>query len=649
MHDIIIQLVNGLVVGLSLALVASGLALIFGVLDIVNFAQGEFYMLGGFVLFFTYQATHNFLIGLIAATLAVGIGGGLVLQAMVWPLLGKSHALPLLATLGLSLIIQQLALNVFGGTTRLVPPPIPGQVPIEGVSYPIYNLFIVVAGCAVLVAGFLFLKYTKYGIWLRAVAQNRSMAGGLGVPVPRVYFLAFAISSALAAIAGALLAPVQSVYAVEGSDVIVNAFIIVVAGGMGNFRGAALVAVLLGEVEALGAIWFRPSEVQVFALGLVIVLMLLRSRRKIAAAPVEDTALSGTRGGTSRANAAALNRVWAIISVILVALALVPLVVGGSMPQRAAVYLIYGLLALSVSLMIGFARLLNIGVGAIFGVGAYTVAILTQHNISNPVVVFASAIAVGLLISLLFGLYANVASGIEYMMLTFLTTLAMATLPSVSPALTGGDNGLQVKGGLQVSFGLNPLVGNQFYAFVLAVTGICVLACWFILGSQTGKAAQAIGRNALRASAMGYRVSNFRVAVTLLSGFLAATAGWLYALENSFVSQDLLGLSNSLNGILYSLVGGAEHVILGSFVGATSFRYLTDSLGRATSQSSLYIGLALLVVVYLMPNGILGLVESAAARLRRAPEVEPALDRDVLEPAPTDPRQPAPVSPGRES
>jgi branched-chain amino acid transport system permease protein len=647
MHDIIIQLVNGLVVGLSLALVASGLALIFGVLDIVNFAQGEFYMLGGFVLFFTYQATQNFVIGLIAATLVVGVGGGLLLQVMVWPLLGKSQALPLLATLGLSLIIQQLALNFFGGTTRLVPPPIGGQVPIEGVSYPIYNLFIVVAGSAILFAGYLFLKYTRYGIWLRAVAQNRAMAGGLGVPVPRVYFVAFALSAALAAIAGALLAPVQSVYAVEGSDVIVNAFIIVVAGGMGNFRGAALVALLLGEVEALGAIWFRPSEVEVFALGLVIVLMLLRSRQKTAVAPVEDTSLP-TRGSWSRANST-LDRVWTVISIVLVALALVPLFVGGTLPQKATVYLIYGLLALSVSLMIGFARLLNIGIGAIFGVGAYTVAILTQHNISNPFVVFAAAIAVGLLVSLLFGLYANFASGIEYMMLTFLTTLAMATIPSVSPALTGGDNGLQVKGGLQVSFGLNPLVGNHFYIFVLAVTGICVLACWFILNSQTGKAAQAIGRNAIRAQAMGYRVPNFRMAVTLLSGFLASIAGWLYALQNSFVSQDLLGLSNSLNGILYSLVGGAEHVILGSFVGATSFRYLTDSLGRVTSQSSLYIGLALLVVVYLMPNGILGLVEAVVTRGRRRTSDDEQAAEAVRDTVPSEPREPTPVGPAHDS
>ena len=130
---------------------------------------------------------------------------------------------------------------------------------------------------------------------------------------------------------------------------------------------------------------------------------------------------------------------------------------------------------------------------------------------------------------------------------------------------------------------------------------------------------------------MGYQVPRHRIALTLLSGFIASVAGWLYALNNSFVSQDLLGLGNSLNGVLYALIGGAEHVILGSLIGAAGFRFMTESLGRLTSQSSLYIGLALLVVVYVMPNGILGLVGTATRRSAAAPsrELEPVGDPTV--------------------
>jgi branched-subunit amino acid ABC-type transport system permease component len=610
MHDLIIQLLNGLVVGSSLALVASGLALVFGVLDIVNFAQGELFMLGGYVLFFTVQLTGNFLLGVLAAGVIVGLGGGAVLYGMVWPLLGRSQALPLLATLGLGLIIQQEATNFFNSTTRSVQPPISLRIPIENLDYPAYNLAIVLVSAAILAAGYLFLKYTRYGIWLRAVAENRPMAGSLGVPVPRVYFLAFVLSAALAGVAGALLAPVVSVYTTVGSDVIINAFIVVVAGGMGNFRGAALVALLLGEVEAVGSIWFRPVEVQVFALFLVIAILVYRSRGNPA--PV----FRPTTGHTRLGSIGATRATYGGLTIALLAVALVVPLLSENLPQRLAIYLIYGLLGISVALITGFGRLFNIGVGAIFGLSAYTVAFLTNHNVSNPIVLFAAATLAALVMATLFGVYTNVASGIEYMMLTFLTTLAMGTLPSVAPQITGGDNGLQVKGGLASSFGLNPLIGAQFYYFVVGSVIVCLVACWNLLSSQFGRVAQAIGRNPARAAAMGYEVSQHRMALTLLSGIVAAVAGWLYALDNAFVSQDLLGLSNSLNGLLYALVGGAEHVILGPLLGAAGFRYMTDSLGRLTSQSSLYIGLALLVVVYIMPGGILGLLDVAVRGIR---------------------------------
>src|SRR5207237_8728211 len=139
--------------------------------------------------------TDNFVVGMLAAFVIVGVLGGAILQFLVWPLLGKSNALPLLATLGLSLIIRQEAINIFGGLTRPIRAPIEARFPVENVDYPVYNLVIVVVSAAILLAGYLFLKYTRYGIWLRAVAENRPMAESLGVPVPRVHFLAFVLIS----------------------------------------------------------------------------------------------------------------------------------------------------------------------------------------------------------------------------------------------------------------------------------------------------------------------------------------------------------------------------------------------------------------------------------------------------------------------
>jgi branched-chain amino acid transport system permease protein len=277
-----VAVLDGLVAGAALALVASGLALLFGVLDVINFAQGDFFMLGGYGLFLSLHFTHSFWLSVAIATVVVGVAGGLLLLLLVWPLLAKPHALVLLATLGLSLVLEQLATNFLGGDVKVVHPPISAQVPIGNVLYPAYDLIIIAVGVAVLLGGYLFLRYARYGIWLRAVAQNRQMAAVLGVPVPRIYVLTFIASCGLAAVAGGLLAPVTSVYPTVGQDVILKAFIVVVAGGLGNFRGAALVAFLIGGVEALGSVWIRPVLVELIVFGLVIVILVVRSRRESA-------------------------------------------------------------------------------------------------------------------------------------------------------------------------------------------------------------------------------------------------------------------------------------------------------------------------------------------------------------------------------
>jgi branched-chain amino acid transport system permease protein len=281
-NEVVLQLLNGLVVGSSLALVASGLALLFGVLHIINFAQGDFFMLGAYSVLFLLRLTDNYFLSVVLGTVIVGVLGGLLLSLIVWPLLQRSQVLTLLATLGLSLIIQQLAINFLGGDAKLVPPPITMTVSLGPVNYPVYFLLVIVVGMAVLLAGAAALKYTKYGIWLRAVAQNRMMAAALGVPVPRVFVLAFIVCAGLAALAGSLLVPLTAVYPTVGADVILYAFIVVVAGGMGNLKGAALVALGVGEVQALGTLVAKPSVVQVCLFALVIVLLMIRSRRQSA-------------------------------------------------------------------------------------------------------------------------------------------------------------------------------------------------------------------------------------------------------------------------------------------------------------------------------------------------------------------------------
>lgn len=291
---------------------------------------------------------------------------------------------------------------------------------------------------------------------------------------------------------------------------------------------------------------------------------------------------------------------------LFVALFVVPPFYGEDyLPQRISEYLIFGLPALAVGLIAGQARLLNVGVGATFGVSAYTVAILTQHAVFHPVLLMLAALGAGILVSLLFAVYAIVSTGLEYLLLTLLTTSAFFSVPLLFTGLTGGENGLGVKGAVDISFGLDPLQGSGFYWLLCGVTAFWCALSWYLLSSRAGRAMVAIGRNPVRAAAMGYSVHAYQVAVTLYSGVMAASGGWLYALAHGFVFQDLMGLGSSLNAVLYALIGGVD-TIVGPLLGTAGLRFLGEYVGQQSTQSQLYIGVALLVVVYLLPAGVVG-------------------------------------------
>jgi branched-chain amino acid transport system permease protein len=275
--QILLQALNGLVVGSSLALVASGLALLFGVLHIINFAQGDFFMLGGYAVWFVLTLTQNYLVAMIGHA----AGRHLRRRAAQARSAGRScrsRRLILLATLGLSLVLQQLATNYLGGDTKMVAFPVTANVQLGPIVYPLYYVLVVITGMGVSVAGYFALRYTRYGIWLRAVAQNRPMAASLGVPVPRVYLLTLAVCAGLAGMGGGLLLPLYSVYPTVGNDVILNAFIVVVAGGLGNFRGAAIISLVVGEVLSIGSLFLQPNVLKLVLFALVIVLLVVRSR-----------------------------------------------------------------------------------------------------------------------------------------------------------------------------------------------------------------------------------------------------------------------------------------------------------------------------------------------------------------------------------
>src|SRR2546429_5137469 len=205
--QVIVQIVNGLVNGMILALVASGLTLIFGIMDIVNFAHGDLFMLGAYIGTTAFRTTGNFWIALVASVLTMAVLGALLQVTALRPLVGRDPLTTILATFGISLVIENYALWQYGPVPRKIPEPVTGHFQLFYVEYPWYRIVIALMSAAIIGALYLFMKYGKHGIWIRATTQDRVMAAAMGIPVPWVHTVVFAIGAAMAAASGVALRP----------------------------------------------------------------------------------------------------------------------------------------------------------------------------------------------------------------------------------------------------------------------------------------------------------------------------------------------------------------------------------------------------------------------------------------------------------
>jgi branched-subunit amino acid ABC-type transport system permease component len=275
-EQILIQTINGVVTGMILALVASGLTLIFGIMDVVNFAHGELFMLGAYVGVIILAATGDFWIALVAATLAIALLGAAIYLTTLRPLLGRDPLYTILATFGVSLVLQNYALWQFGPVARKIEEPFTGQFTLFYLAYPWYRIVIALLSAAIIGALWLFLKFGTWGIWIRATTQDRVMAQAMGIPVPWVLAGVFAIGAGMAAASGVLFGPLVGVNHVMGVDWVLKAFIVVVVGGMGNLAGSIAAAIFISLLEAYASLWVSPAQAVIVSFVVLILTLLFR-------------------------------------------------------------------------------------------------------------------------------------------------------------------------------------------------------------------------------------------------------------------------------------------------------------------------------------------------------------------------------------
>ena len=279
------QLFNGLVWGIVLGLLAVGLTIIFGMLDVVNFAHGAMYMVGAysastFTLALTQffgTSTGSFWIALFLAPVVVGLIGMLIELFLLRRMSGYDVTYQLLLTFGLALIIQELVVIIWGSMPMSFPTPkiLRGVVDLGFIFYPKYRLFILIVTPLIMLAIWLFLEKTKYGSIIRAGTEDKEMANLLGINIRRVFTMIFSFGAAMAGLTGVLAGPViGSLQPDLGTSVLLGSFVVVVVGGMGSFGGAILGAVLVGLTKGITTmIWPPASNVIMFVLMALILVV----------------------------------------------------------------------------------------------------------------------------------------------------------------------------------------------------------------------------------------------------------------------------------------------------------------------------------------------------------------------------------------
>ncbi len=656
---VIQQLLDGLTLGVVYVLLAAGLSVIFGVMHVINFAHGELFALGAYfalALIAPFGGTA-FFAALIVAPLIVGVIGVAIERYTVQPLYGRNPLYHILLTFGLVLVINDLIYLIWGpGASSLARPDvISGTVSVLGLGVGVYNVFIIVAGSLMAFGVWASLEYTRYGLIIRAGSQDRQMVRNLGINIDRYYSLVFGMGAALAAFAGIILAGTRQVNPEMGMSVIIPAFVIVVLGGLGSFKGAVAGGLLVGILqESILRPYFPFLEGMVIFL-LMIGILLIRPQGLFGTEAPEDESgdlLTGSRGGFL--DPQTRNRLG--LAMILL-LALVPLGAGTLYSTFIVTLmieiLIWGLFALSLDFIMGYTGLVSLGHALFYGLGAYVVAITIQDVTQSVIVAVALAIVISAAIAWFVGFLSIRVAGVYFAMITLafaeLFYNAIYRLDTIE--LFGEER--EVTGGSEGIFGLDPFYGIAgigvdldsigifvgttvltgqllFYYVALAALVVGFLLTRRMLQSPFGSVLKSIRENEQRATFLGYDTVVYKRRAFVISGALAGLSGGLYTLFTGRVFPDNAEWMVSGEVIVMVILGGMG-TLYGPIIGSFTFFSLEHVLTGYTDRWRLVLGSIFVLFVIFLPRGLVSVPELLAPYLPGGPGPGPQ-----TEPAPED-------------
>ncbi|GAB4069429.1 ABC transporter permease [Ancylobacter sonchi] len=612
------QMINGLASASGLFFVAAGLSIIFGVTRIVNMAHGAFYMLGLYLavtLADRLPGPFGYWGGLLLAALAVGLLGAAVEVLLLRRIYHVPELYQLVATFALALILNDAALWIWGPEDLLGPraPGLKGSIELLGRRLPDYDVFLALAGPAVLLALHLLMKRTRFGRTVRAATQDREMVAALGINQALLFTAVFALGAFLAGLGGALQTAREPANLNLDLAVLGDAFVVVVIGGMGSIPGAYVAAVLVALVKALcialGTVeiagWaFNMTKLTLVAEFLVMALVLVLRPQGLFGRPHGAPA----RGLASEAPLRPMGGTGlALAGAALVAALAVPLVATAwaYAPVLALDMLIAVIFAASLHLLMGPGGMASFGHAAYFGLGAYGTA-LAATGLGLPTL---PAFGIGILAAgagaLVFGWFCVRLEGVYLAMLTLAFAQIVWSVAFQWEEVTGGSNGLI---GIWPDWPFDSRTGLYLAALAVAVVVLCLIRR--LIFAPFGHALRA-GRDArLRAEASGIDVARIRWLGFLVSGLVAGAAGGLYAFAKGSISPETLTVGRSIDALVMVLLGGLGSPA-GPVLGAGAFTLLQDTVMRETDYWRALLGVLILALVLLFPGGIAG------GRLRR--------------------------------
>ena len=622
--------IGGLLQGGVFAIVALGFSLVYRVTNVVNLAQGAFCVLGAMGMYY-FQVEFGWPIlpaalAAVASATAFGVLVGLATFVPGVARLPPSSALVL--TAGLLTFFVGVTLVVWGNQPYALPP-FSGEAPfvLGGLRIPSQGLWLAGIAAAMIAALWLLLHKTPLGRALRACAENPLAARLMGIDLPRMMLLSFALAALIGSAGGVLVAPIMSLQFDSGQFFTISGFIAVAIGGMASFAGSIVGGLLLGVAEQLAAFYVSSLFANTLALLLLLAVLILRPAGLFAGGPARR---SDVRDDTQvrRALVRLRGRAALGFAVALVAvLALLPaLPLPGGLLASLVIALILFIAVLGLDVLMGFAGQVSLGHAGFMAVGGYAAAILATTYDWPPLAATLAALVLSVACALVLAATTRRLRGHYLALATLAFGLLVDSLTVGLVDLTGGPSGLVgIPAFTAAGFAFDTPTRMYYLVLALAVVLVVMLEGGMRMGF--GRALKAVRSDQLAAAALGVNVGRVKIAALCLSSALASLSGSLYAFNFHFLSPEIVSTSRSFE-LIAMLVLGGEGTLIGGFFGSLVLTLLPTLVQDLAAFKTAAEGAILVVIFLAMPEGLFGRIAFWLGR------VAPGMPRPRAEIAP---------------